>query len=289
MLLLPGSITTAQAQDIEFVSLTDFASMQNRIDELEGRLASYENLGGGAQIGDVCGSCQIGKDDCACGPSNYATYEITVLQPYLSDFFVGTGFDDKYGIGHRFIIGRDGGTGMGLRARYWMFNHDKAGVGGIAGTNVSIDMDALDIEATLDEHLCNWDVLVSGGLRYGRLELVPSLAIGEALTLEAIGPTFSLEASRNIGCRGLYVVGNARGSLLFGDVRINPPPTAVADELGTVLENQLGIGWRREMAGVDLNVRAVWESQIWLNEPISQTSGSNLGFTGPTFSVEARF
>lgn len=287
-MLLFGAINTTQAQDIKFVSQTDFASMQDRIDELEGRLASYSNLGGGAQKGDVCGSCQKGKGDCGCGPSTYATYEMTILQPYISDLAAGPGFADDYGVGHRFTIGRDGGEGMGLRARYWMFNHGKAAVGGLAPLNTSIDMDALDLEATLDQQLCNWDILVSGGIRYGRAEISPAANV---FRFEGLGPTVSLEAARCIGDRGLYLVGNARAALLFGEVfQIGAGPTStIDDELTTVLENQLGIGYRRELGRADLNVRAVWESQFWLNEAGTAIAGSNLGFTGPTFSVEARF
>ena len=198
-LLLSGSITTAQAQDIKFVSLTDFASLQNRIDELEGRLASYDNLGDGAQkYDDVCGSCQKGKGNCGCGPSWYAGYEMTVLQTYINDQVSGPGYDDAYGVGHRFIVGRDGGAGMGLRARYWMFNHGKDGLGALAGEAIRFDVDVLDIEATLNEQMCNWDVMVSGGIRYGRFEFmdVNSGAVG---TYEGLGPNATYFVSKGGG------------------------------------------------------------------------------------------
>ncbi|MBP85586.1 MAG: hypothetical protein CMJ64_02545 [Planctomycetaceae bacterium] len=102
------------------------------------------------------------------------------------------------------------------------------------------------------------------------------VALGGALVFEGTGPTVSLEGSRDVGCRGLYFVGNFRASMLFGEVTFDGTLDA-DDDLATVLENQLGIGWRREMARADLNVRALWESQFWLNETIATDTGSNLG------------
>lgn len=108
-----------------------------------------------------------------------------------------------------------------------------------------------------------------------------------AHVFEGVGPTFSLEASHDFGCRGLYVLGNFRGSLLFGQVDLDGALDA-HDDLTTVLENQLGIGWRCDTAAGELEVRAVWESQFWLNEAISSDTGTNLGFSGPAVSVAVR-
>ena len=102
-----------------------------------------------------------------------------------------------------------------------------------------------------------------------------------------LGPTVSLEGTRCIGDRGFYVVGNARAATLFGEFFLGG--VTIDDDLTAILENQLGIGWKRELGRVDLNIRALWESQIWLNPMLAGAGGTNWGFTGPTLGVEARF
>lgn len=228
----------------------------------------------------------VGSPDCN-GWSIYGGYELTILEPFFSDASSGPGFDESFGTGHRFELGMESHRGWGARARYWMYNHTLDGHSLYAGEYLHLDVDSLDMELTFRERFRRWDLLFSGGARYGRNSYGSETLFGPGeARFEGVGPTFCLEAERAIGCGGLHLIGEFRGSMLFGDVDFFG--ATVEDELTTVLENQLGIGWNRRVGGATLDVRAVWESQFWLNNAFADALfglGTNLGFTGPTVSV----
>ena len=140
--------------------------------------------------------------------------------------------------------------------------------------------------------------MVSGGVRYGRMGLnLGTLGIGLGngeLAFEGVGPTVSLEATRAFGDRNLYLIGNARTSLLFGDWNDYPFAFALSidDELTTVFESQLGVGYTCDLRCGTLTLRTVWETQFWMNDTIADDFngfGSNLGFAGPTSTFELKF
>ena len=120
MLALSVTVTSAQTNDIKFVSMSEFASMQDQIDQLEAKLTSYSNLGGDAMKGGKGGGGKGAGGKGGAGPVWVGGYELTLLRPYISDGTVGNGFGNALGAGHRFSLGRDGGAGMGVRARYWI-------------------------------------------------------------------------------------------------------------------------------------------------------------------------
>ncbi len=189
---------------------------------------------------------------------------------------------------------------MGARVRYWFYDHDHDLVPPGASP-LGIDMDVFDAELTLNQRLCNWDLLVSGGVRWGRAGFEDFIAAGE-FCFEGIGPTVSLEASRQVGCRGLYAIDNFRASLLVGEIRdpdglIAAPlvGSTVDDEITMVLENQLGVGWGCDIGCGELHLRAVWETQFWLNDTLANDIvtpaggvASNLGLMGVTIAAEFR-
>jgi hypothetical protein len=289
-MLFMGSVTV-NAEELSYSELV------SRLTALEAEMHSQRN-NMGSYYGDACdqGGC-LGECPTIHGcnhPTWYAGYEVTFLRPYLSEFAgPGGGWGEGYGAGHRFSIGYEGANGLGGRVRHWMYNHNHGGAGG--NPLVDIDMDAFDAEVTLRERMRNWDLLVSGGLRYGRAAF--DFGGGDAY-FEGTGPTFALEAIRNVGSRGFYLIGNARASMLFG--RIGGPGAGAAplfgiaadDETGVVLENQLGIGWSRDTSYGLWNVRGVWESQYWYNSTLADDFNgleSALGLAGPSFMVELQF
>ncbi|MDA1053390.1 MAG: Lpg1974 family pore-forming outer membrane protein [Planctomycetota bacterium] len=142
--------------------------------------------------------------------------------------------------------------------------------------------------------------MLAGGIRYGRA----GFSVGGPETFfEGAGPTVAIEAQREVGSRGLYLVGNARSSMLIGKIH-NPAdnlgfafgggsvaPT-VDDEITVVLENQLGVGWTRELRRADLDLRLLWETQFWMNDTFADEFngvGSNLAFSGLTVSTTLRY
>lgn len=235
----------------------------------------------------------------ACSSSNlYAGYELTVLRPWVgnaNDF--GAGFSDDYGYGHRFTLGYSNCTGIGARMRYWFYNHGHDVVPPKFGPDIfSFDMDVVDLEMTLNGEFCNWELLVSGGVRYGRLG-IDWVPFDQHVDFEGVGPTVALEARRQAGCRGLYLVGNFRSSVLLGQISNadfllgtggGSVPAMVDDEVALVLENQLGIGWTR---GV-LDLRAVWETQLWMNDTFADDFngfGTNFTFGGLALQAGLRY
>lgn len=276
-----------------------YSALMSRIDALEQQLqqqhadfVSYEMGGAQKDNGDGKGN---GKGKGGGERSLYAGYEATVLRPYLSSNYTPNGYDDEYGVGHRFIIGGENANGVGVRMRYWMYNHGHNFEPPVPGT-ANIDMDVFDLEATLSETLCNTDLLLSGGIRYGRAGL--SYGIPE-IYFEGTGPTVSLQASRDVGSRGVYLIGNLRASLLIGEIHqpnglVVPGRDLADDEIMTVLESQLGAGWSREAMCGEFHVRALWETQFWMNDTWANPPGApdgigtNLALSGATFAVEYR-
>jgi len=65
----------------------------------------------------------------------------------------------------------------------------------------------------------------------------------------------------------------------------------VDDDITTVLESQLGVGWSRVGSRGELHLRALWETQFWLNDTFADDAlgfASNLGLGGVTIGAEFR-
>lgn len=282
--LLLAAPSTTKAEELGYSTLlTRIETLEAELDEQRTDFASYSMTNQDIVPGDYGGGCS--------GTTWSFGYELLVLRPYVADITLGPGFDNQYGHGHRLTLGAEASSGAGVRVRYLTYEHDHGFIPP-APVNLDIGVDMLDAEITLREEMYNWDFLVSGGFRYGRqsYDLGPS-----DLYFEGTGPTISLEATREIGARGLYLVGNGRGSLLIGRI-VNPAgiiggPPVIDDELMTTLEAQLGLGWSRELGRGELHVRALWETQFYLNDTFSDPFigiGSHLGLSGITFGVEYR-
>jgi len=277
---------TVQAEDLSYSGLV------TRITALESELQKTSDV----QLASCTGEASCGFST-SCRPSGcdrsawYFGYELTTLQPYVSDATLAAGsYDDDFGFGHRLTLGYDGGSGMGARLRYWFYNTGHATVPPAAPNSLGIDMDVIDLELNLTEQLRNYNLMISGGVRYARMGLNSTL-ISTAfprIVFEGGGPTAALESTRAFGDRGLYLIGNIRGSLLFGDLVYLSDK--FEDETTVVFENQLGVGMTRNLGRATLNLRTVWETQVWLNDTIAGSAfGSNLGFGGPTSSIELRY
>jgi hypothetical protein len=271
--------TVVQAQDLQYSALLSrIQALEAQVETQQMDFASY-SMGGeknayGMGVESVC-DCQ--------SPQWYFGYELTALRPYVSSAGTG-GNDDDYGVGHRLSLGYEGAGGLGVRARYWLYNHGVQA----AFVQLHVDMDVLDLEVTLHERMRKWDLLASGGFRYGRASIGPA---GGRYTYEGTGGTIALEAMRAIGQSNLYLVGNVRTAALLGEIdRFGFGE--LDDEVMLMVENQLGVGWRPEWGRLDLNFRAVWETQVWYNAAMGDdVKGltSALGFSGPTFLAEIRY
>jgi len=303
VVVLVVGTTAAHAEQPSYTELAErLAQLESQMEAQAIGLVSYQHLDRAA--GSGCSDCDYGASQgghlacstgCGCppitcrSPAWYAGYELTFLQAHISNrlLFPG-GWDEEYGAGNRFVLGYDHGNGVGGRLRYWMFNHGLDA--NLIPAGIGIDMDVADAEVTLQNRLAQWDLLLSGGVRYARTGFS---AFGVETYFEGVGPTVSFETTRQVGRRGFYLLGNLRTSVLLGEVGSD----TVLDTEGEsmfVLENQLGVGWSREIGMGELNLRSVWETQYWFNNSMSDFAtgfpvASNLALSGPTLAIELRY
>lgn len=237
----------------------------------------------------------------------FGSVELTILKPYLSGAPAAFGLatsrviDPNYATGLRYTVGYVNQSGLGVRARYWNYDTSSNFVPPFAPSTLGIRLDAADAEVTFGQRLCNWDLEVSGGVRYGKLQYsngTPSLFGVGMLTFEGVGPTASLSARRILGASGLSLFGNVRGSMLMGHVNngsllTNMPRGSIENEIMTVAENQLGIAWTRNLNQTwQFEVRGAWETQFWMSSMFSDDVygiGSNLALAGPAVAFELRY
>ncbi len=309
---LAGLVSVAGAASAH-AEQASYAELAERLAQLEAQmeaqsvgLVSYQHCDVAA--GSGCSDCDYGpahvghgacSTGCGCAPITcrtpawYAGYELTFLRAHVgSSVFAPLGWDEEYGAGSRFVLGYDHGNGIGGRLRYWMFNHGLDA--NVVPLGLGIDMDVADAEVTLQNRLSKWDLLLSGGVRYARTEFS---APGFETYFEGVGPTISLETTRQVGRRGFYLLGNLRTSVLLGEIH-NDFFLDTEGESMVVLENQLGVGWSREIGLGELNIRSVWETQYWYSSSLGEIPGivgpvtpisNSLALSGPTLAIELRY
>lgn len=322
MTLLPG---IARSQDI--VDETLSAQLTSSRRQLDSALV-------GAPCDGSCDGCGAAPSDCGCGCNTcgsgrtlYAGFELAILQPHLGNLSAGTDFGNfrlapkfESEASPRIWLGAYNCDGFGGRVRYWQFDHDATGESVLGdlfdfvvfpadGTfSLDLNVQAVDFEMTQSGTFCSWDLEVAGGIRYGKLELGANVVSefrgnrrldGLKVGFEGVGPTVAMAARRPIGCRGLAVYGNARGSLLYGDSGLDgrgslAGPLASLDieadqHMMQVWEFQIGTEFTRTTRrGSTIALRGALEGQAWEWAPVLGLLGADIGFFGPTVAFEVR-
>jgi hypothetical protein len=321
-LVVFGMVSAAQAVDpvvVEQASTlnisTQFASMQAELESLRAQVQeiSYGGGGNGKVACDTCGGCDC-YCDVGCG-GVYAGVELALLKPHFEE---GSAINDvngpqtqddprfNYEATPRFWLGYRNCEGFGIRARYWQFDHDALLVEGPNDTDFyALEMETLDVEAT---QLVCWGPLqmnFAAGARYARTEALDADTDTGVVddfyrgTFEGWGPTLALEFRRPLGCGPFAFVGNARGSLLYGNARhvvVEDTDEFIDkhnDTIAHILESQVGVEYRRCLGNGTLSARAVMEGQMWVNGVDVPLIGgdavrvdNNAGLFGATFGVE---
>jgi hypothetical protein len=208
--------------------------------------------------GDIaCGACDD-CCDCCLSWGFIGSAELTYLKPHFS---LGTGagddFDWDYQPSVRLVAGLQRSDGLGVRFRYWDFDHTQADPGGAVSDSQSVETYILDLEAFTSMQLgCNWDATISSGLRY--LEYAHERAIlaglGQRYENSSIGMTVSGELRYAI-TGGLTGFINSRASVLFGDedeLDVVGPGVYVLDDrefdnIYSIYEAQSGVQWTRPL------------------------------------------
>jgi len=233
--------------------------------------------------------------------------DMVVLRPFVGDpreigldilgaeGTLGFGEND-YDISPRLWLGYVSQSGLGVRARWWKFDHDLDAETGEAtiedvllSTRGALDMYLVDVEVTQQMQFGLWQANAGGGLRvagtsrYLGVNLFdPEDEASFDLTLanwfDGIGPTLFTEFRRPIGSCGLALVATGRGSVLFGSRHVVLTGTdefgvlpgtlmSLGEEHDTVLgiaEIQMGAEWAKDLSGGSrLFLNTLWEGQYW--------------------------
>lgn len=268
-----ASIHPARAEESPAVSAAEFASLKQRLADMERQLA--EVSGQAAVARQEVGSLpwpEEPNDHCS---GIVAGAELAVLKAHQSG-------GDAEGLGYatapRLWIGWTGASGLGLRVRW--FEYQVANPEAPSFTT-GIGLDTIDLEMCdtfrFAEH---WSGQLSGGLRYAQYR--ESYATDETSDyFGSLGPVVGLEFQRHLSDRlSLFTLG--RESFLFGDYRASWDHR---DTVYAVSELQLGSQWRKPLQGTNsLIVRCAFEGQFW-----SMVSGGlghgAFGLVGGTFAV----
>jgi hypothetical protein len=173
---------------------------------------------------------------------------------------------------------------------------------------------AIDFEGMRHVDFGCWSLLASGGLRYASIEQdyraeatnvagAQSGLIEEQRTLDGIGPTFLLEARRQVLPR-LAVFSNARASLLFGEgdttltagedldlaSAFTTTRSSSRDDLLPILEAQWGVDWRAPITPChDFYMTAALEGQWWSGVGSAADDDADLGLFGFMLGLGLRY
>jgi hypothetical protein len=256
--------TAAYAEE----TLAAGSMIEQRMADLEAEVAS---LRGGKSCRTAC-SCSNASQSCNQCKSGglYAGFAFVFARPHFKEAFQATvgdpsaaislvPFSYDYGISPRTWLGYTSDSGLGVRTRYWQYDHAAAPFQSSpfvpAQANVvsiifpatiystppneilsvadDLEVHTVDIEGTQQLEIKGMSLVVSGGLRYAMMRQstqaevinVNSGALVQALywqrRFEGVGPTVGVEVERPIGQCGLSFIGGFHGSLLFGNKNLD--------------------------------------------------------------------
>lgn len=215
--------------------------------------------------------------------------------------------DYSCGLSPRIYVGTRDCDGLGTRVRYWYYNES---ANPLAFTEVTeefgqttisdsllkarLQVQALDWEATKRLLDGRFALELSGGVRYAKTKVHASFDFQQQIqgpfpfdtftsyvgraAFEGVGPTISAEGYHRLGNGNFSVVGNLRGSLLFGNSSFRAESTTSQtgspsvlrllanqgkDDLVPVIEAQFGAEYARQVGHGRLAVRGLMEGQWW--------------------------
>ncbi len=292
----PLAVRAVQAEGpVEPVSLVSTNNLMIEMNELRAELDELKayGLGGGKDVSHCCDCCY------PCGW--FVGVEAAIVKPHFGNGVISIegqpiAPDFDYHATPRINLGFRGARGLGIRARYWVFDQASNDFEafdpdqGIAFLGVDLDVRALDLEVTKAFYKCgvHWDL--GAGVRYGKVEVDQaaeffpveeegrSSGAVQNLDFEGGGPTFSLEGRHRIGSTNFAVIGNLRASLLYGEQRLKVERFSFDvdeivhyeslsggydDKVVPVIESQIGIEWGVPLWCGRLSARAMVEGQWW--------------------------
>jgi hypothetical protein len=209
--------------------------------------------------------------------------------------------DYDYEFAPRVFGGYKGCGGLGIRGRWWYYDHSSTGnftinglAAGAAAEGFAIDLattldtnlyvNSIDLEATQDGRFHNWDIQLAGGVRYAEVEyglngrafgtiqdidpLPPpppepfDIGLSTSTEFEGVGPTVALAARRPLRyVDGLAFLMNFRTAFLFGDTDATFATTLFPDPISINAQE---------------HVMQVWEVQIGFDYGRGLQNGARL-------------
>ena len=213
-------------------------------------------------------SCQLGCSKQCCNRGGLVAGLSTVfIKPKMKESFestvvdITTGslnlipFDFDHDVTPRIWLGLFNEDGMGVRARYWQYDHDAQshntaatfttfpGVssvtvlfpaaistqapGDVLSVGSGLELHTVDLEAAMSLNVSSLNILASVGVRYASLKQNFDSAVtrGPATIgslnwtreFEGAGLTVGAEANKPLGATAMSFIGSARGALLYGE------------------------------------------------------------------------
>jgi hypothetical protein len=229
---------------------------------------------------NYCGDC---NSDCAaaCG-MYYAEVQNMFMRAHVSEDVVGK-LKEKYEYSPRVVLGYEGPSGLGARARYWNYTRTTNTVNN--NDSLRFDLDVIDLEGTSRFSTKRADLLLSGGFRWADMNIVED--DDDEVDAEMPGITFAADARAGIcgGCNSQWSgVCGARWSMLGGDWEgdNNNVIDPTRDDNITTQEIYGGFEYLCHRCGYDLYARFVFEMQNWHSDALGETSATDsIGFVGP--------
>ncbi len=175
--------------------------------------------------------------------------------------------DFNYRTGFRGWGGWQRDDGLGLRVTGFDYFQRATRTRNVVDTNY------LDLEVIDSFNICNWNLMLGGGIRY--LDYRDTAAFADRFS--GVGPVVSGQVTRAVNCNlSLVVLG--RQSLLYGN------GTAAQSVTAAVTEIQLGAQYNRELQVGGMGfVRIGWEGQYYGG--IDDDDSENVSLVGGVLSA----
>ena len=261
---------------------------------IRGQYDSCSNCDDGSCSSCADSCCDAGLPSaCDCNSNGWLVDTEILYFQYLKADGVRTGtdsgsedIDGDYEISPRITLGYETCSGMGLRTRWWMYDHE---IGRNSSDVFAVDTYTVDLELFESFNINDcWALEASGGLRYNNFdEVVNDGGINRRASFSGVGAIVGGELSRKISCGRLF--SRIRLAMLADDKSIlntdsNDDPPRLGSTQGMV-EVALGHEHRRTLSnGSQLVIRGFAEWQNWYNysESLFESNNGDENNSGPS-------
>jgi hypothetical protein len=219
-----------------------------------------------------------------------ADVELMALRTHFSEDALGK-LGERYELSERITLGVEKANGIGGRIRYWTYDRTTPNLAG--GSSLRADFDVIDFEGTTHFGTQNFDLLLSGGIRWADIKI--DIDAGRCRN-DMPGASFGFDL-RGLICRdcenGLdwHSISGARFSIFGGDWECSHGligPTR--DDNLTVVEIYGGIECTGYVRGHEVYSRLVFETQNWRSDALGEATGiDSIGFVGPGLNLGVNY